>query len=61
MAAAPTPKAQSCNVEYEENITCPVCLTRFDDLGRKPKYLVACCHTVCRSCLDVQNYNAIIK
>lgn len=43
-------------VEFEEAITCPVCLARYDENVKKPKYLVSCCHTLCISCLEVQ-YN----
>ena len=50
---------QEKNREFEEAVTCPVCLSRFDDRTKKPKYLVSCCHTVCRSCLDVILYNIL--
>ncbi|XP_057364834.1 uncharacterized protein LOC130685538 [Daphnia carinata] len=40
------------HLEFEEAITCPVCLSRFDEDEKKPKYLVSCCHTVCRFCLE---------
>ena len=49
MAAA----QQTENNEFEEAVTCPVCFSRYDDGTKKPKYLVACCHTVCHSCLEV--------
>jgi hypothetical protein len=51
--------AQEKHREFEDAVTCPVCLSRYDDRTKKPKYLVSCCHTVCRSCLDVMsNYLA---
>uniref|UniRef100_A0A0P6G8U6 Tripartite motif-containing protein 32 n=1 Tax=Daphnia magna TaxID=35525 RepID=A0A0P6G8U6_9CRUS len=43
--------ANQQHLEFEEAITCPVCLSRFDEAEKKPKYLVSCCHTVCRFCL----------
>lgn len=52
---------QEKNREFEEAVTCPVCLSRFDDRTKKPKYLVSCCHTVCRSCLDRISQHGVLK
>jgi hypothetical protein len=32
-------------------LTCTVCNQRYDDTGRRPKFLV-CFHTACQTCLN---------
>ena len=41
----------SCNVE-EDFISCALCMERYDDESRKPKY-IDCHHSFCKTCIQV--------
>ncbi len=44
-------------MDFEDFITCGVCLCEYDDLNRKPKFLsCAARHTVCLPCLRVNKF-----
>ena len=45
------------SMDFEDFITCGVCLCEYDDLNRKPKFLsCAARHTVCLPCLRVNKF-----
>ena len=45
------------SMDFDDFITCGVCLCEYDDLNRKPKFLsCAARHTVCLPCLRVNKF-----
>lgn len=38
--------------EFEDFITCTVCISEYDTIDKKPKFL-QCSHTACLACLKV--------